>query len=378
MKAKWLIALVLALLLVPAWSWIWAQGKGQSHGRRPPPHEVTVLIDLDPDSSDPNVPKIEGIAADQNGNLYTVDSAAYEAESDKGRIIRVDPRNPAVEVLGNIPACARVPPAAFGNCFGVHFNEEGDLFIVASFLVPARILRIPAASLESGFGTITDLNSITYVSGVTGANGLAFDEYGFLFVGGSATGKIYLVPPGGGSFTVFNDGDLIEPFCRCSDIVSICPIVDPPPTGCNPQRTVANGVAFNRKGDLFVADTARGALWKIDVDRDHDGNPSFGGLSLFVQDGLLEGADGLTVDRANRFWVFANERNAVVRVSRRGRVSEIAQNDSNGPLEFPTGGVIVNRTLYISNFDNPRRDNRPNTNGIGASIAQMFVGIPGL
>jgi sugar lactone lactonase YvrE len=37
--------------------------------------------------------------------------------------------------------------------------------------------------------------------------------------------------------------------------------------GGNPQDIVANGLAFNHRGDLFVADTARGAIWKVAFDR---------------------------------------------------------------------------------------------------------------
>jgi hypothetical protein len=33
------------------------------------------------------------------------------------------------------------------------------------------------------------------------------------------------------------------------------------------QPLVANGLAFDKHGDLFVADTARGALWKVKLDR---------------------------------------------------------------------------------------------------------------
>ena len=356
-----------------------AQGQAQPHTPIAiPRHEVTLLVDIDPLSSDPDKPKIEAVAADANGKLYAIDSAAYADESSKGRLFRIDPNNPVLEVAGNIPACARVLPEPFGRCFAVHFNHAGDLFIVASRLpTGARVLRIPAADLATGFGTITDLDGITYVSGVTGVNGLIFDENGFLFAGGSDSGGVYLIPPGGGSFTTFNAGNLIPQACRCTDNAALtCPITGPSPAGCNPQRTVSNGVTLDRKGDLFVADTARGAIWKIDVLRDENGTPGFGGMSLLVQDPLLQGADGLIADAGNNLWVFANERNAVVRVTPSGQVHEMAQNDSHGPLEFPAGGAIVDGTLYISNFDNNRRDNRPNTNGIGASIAQMFIGVP--
>ncbi len=71
--------------------------------------------------------------------------------------------------------------------------------------------------------------------------------------------------------------------------------------------------------------------------------------SLFVAHPLLEGADGIALDRAGNIWVAANERNAIVVVSRKGRVKEVFHNAadpvtlrrSGGPLEFPTSPFLL-------------------------------------
>jgi sugar lactone lactonase YvrE len=91
---------------------------------------------------------------------------------------------------------------------------------------------------------------------------------------------------------------------------------------------------------------------------------------------LLEGADGLAFDRNGNLWVTANERNALVTVTADGTVREIAKNGSRGPLEFPVAIVFIGDTAYIANFDTPRRDNMDATgktaiDGIGASIARI-------
>ena len=100
------------------------------------------------------------------------------------------------------------------------------------------------------------------------------------------------------------------------------------------QPLVANGLAFNKKGDLFNIDTARGALWKMEFDR-------YGNLksptgcdttftdntlclsNVFVAHPILEGGDGIALDREGNIWVDANERNAVALVTRDGRVFEV-------------------------------------------------------
>ena len=138
------------------------------------------------------------------------------------------------------------------------------------------------------------------------------------------------------------------------------------------QQTVANGLAFDANGVLYVADTARGAIWKVVIGLDGKG----GKPVLLTQSPLLEGADGLALDRAGTLWVTANERNAILTVTSAGQVREVAKNGSQGPLEFPSAIVIVGERAYVSNYDQPRRDNLDGNgltarDGIGASIAQV-------
>jgi len=106
------------------------------------------------------------------------------------------------------------------------------------------------------------------------------------------------------------------------------------------QALVANGLAFNQEGDLFVADTARGAIWKVEFDR-HGNLKSKTGCdttftadtlclnNIFASHAILEGADGIALDEAGNIWVDANERNAVAVISQDGRVIEVFRNPVN-------------------------------------------------
>jgi hypothetical protein len=66
-----------------------------------------------------------------------------------------------------------------------------------------------------------------------------------------------------------------------------------------------------------------------------------------------------------------NERQAIVVVDRKGRVTELFRNPAaantflrnEGPLEFPTSPVFVNRLFCTANSDGNRRDNSPATAG---------------
>ncbi|MBK8107662.1 MAG: SMP-30/gluconolactonase/LRE family protein [Betaproteobacteria bacterium] len=112
-------------------------------------------------------------------------------------------------------------------------------------------------------------------------------------------------------------------------------------------------MAFDASGALLVADTARGALWKVALGADGTGAKPV----LVAQNALLEGADGLAVDRRGDVWVAVNELNAIVKVTPAGQVQQVARNDVAGPLEFPSGLVFVGDAPYVSNFDTPRRHN---------------------
>jgi sugar lactone lactonase YvrE len=88
---------------------------------------------------------------------------------------------------------------------------------------------------------------------------------------------------------------------------------------------------------------------------------TFGEVKQFAKDPLLYGADGIAFANDGNLFVCANERNAIVRVSPSGKVSEVAVNDNQGPLEFPASLDFVGKTLYVSNFDIDRGVNSPNT-----------------
>jgi sugar lactone lactonase YvrE len=166
------------------------------------------------------------------------------------------------------------------------------------------------------------------------------------------------------------------------------------------QPLVANGVAFDHDGSLIVADTARGALWRVDLDRATTGcDTTFTANTLcldniWVQHVYLEGVDGIALDTAGNVWAAANERNALVVVSKNGNVTEFFRNAPdaaklrNGvPLEFPTSPFLLGHTLCVTSSDGNRRDNSPNTAGevrpASAAVAKIScldqrLSVPGL
>jgi len=304
---------------------------------------VSILVDLDPASTDRTV-IVESITADAKGVLYLPDRVT-------GNILRVDPRAPKPVVVGRIAirevGGKRIEP----NASGVAFDRRGDLYsAVGPF---SEVVRIRAADLDPakpGMAT-------TFATGVPGANGIAFDRSGNLFISGGASGIVYRVGPEGGAA---QPAAQIERFTRTL------------PDGKAQQAIVANGLEFDAAGVLHVADTARGAVWKVAIGADGKG----GKPVLLAQDVQLEGADGMAFDRHGNLWVTANELNALATVTPAGQVRTAARNDSRGPLEFPAAMVFTGGVGYVANFDIPRRVNldangKTALDGIGASIARL-------
>jgi sugar lactone lactonase YvrE len=323
---------------------------------------------------------IEGLTGDDRGNLYTPTRPA----AGDCRVLRFDSNiaNPPPVVVGSITApCAPL---------GLAFDHAGKLYVTEP-----NSGRIFSFTPNAGTPPVATV----FASGVPGANGVAFDRDGNLWVSDGTTGqgRVWKVDAHGTVTEVFR----VQPMANEVNLdpagvggvgrdvrtlppgtITVLPGSRNAANTLGSQPLVANGLAFDNDGDLFVSDTARGALWKVKLDR-HGNVRSRTGCdttftantlcleNLFVAHPLLEGADGIALDRAGNVWVDANERNAVVVVTRNGRVIEVFRNApdagtrlrNTGPLEFNTSPVMSDRRFCTANLDANRRDNSPPTAG---------------
>ena len=328
---------------------------------------------------------IEGLTGDNEGILYTPTRQAGINVPCPVLRFNANITNPDPVVVGLIPA-----PAG-GQCapLGLAFDRAGKLFVtetttskIFSFLPNADNPPIAAE----------------FASGVPGTNGVAFDEDGNLWTSDGVTGqgRVWKIGPSGGvcepSFTGCEEVFRIQPMANSVNVGRQNSTLQPTQTPAappNPQPLVANGLAFDKDGELFVSDTARGAIWKVKFDRRGNLRSRTGCDTtfpfpsktlcmgnLFVAHPLLEGADGIALDRDGSIWVSVNERNAMVGVTDKGKVVEVFRNepgDTNlrnaskklgvGELEFPTSPFLLDRKLCTASSDGNRRDNSPNSAG---------------
>ncbi len=380
MKGKWFVSTFFALVLGLGMPLAWADEPPQF----PQNATFTTLI---------TTPRaIEGLTGDGTNNLYTGGSGTAPCP-----IWQINLNSPSLTVVGNVPAAAT--PAGTCAFSGITFDAVGNLY-----QADGTAGRIYTFTPNAG----SPPNATIFAQGVPGTNGLAFDRNGNLWTGDGVTGqgRVWRIAPCATTPCPATEVFRIQPMRNGTALggdISTIPTANQPTqgvgrsantfphtaTGGNPQDLVANGIAFNHEGDMFVIDTARGTLWKVQFDR-HGNLQSPTGCdttftdntlclsNVFVAHPILEGGDGIALDVAGNVWVDANERNAVAIVTKDGRVAEVFRNPvnafglrnsadpsvgNNHILEFPTSPFLSGKIFCTANSDGNRRDNFPRSAG---------------
>ena len=358
---------------------------GGSLASLPPPSQISVATLY----KAPLV--IEGLTADGNGNFYAAGRGGMPCP-----VWRVGATSGMATVVGNIPS-----PCSPN---GLTFNSAGDLFIGDG----NNVYKLTPNDQTPPMATV-------FATGVPGANGLAFDRRGALWVSDGTTGqgRVWKITPDGTPTEAFrvqalaNDVNAVavdggamvggvgrDPRALPPGSISITATARAAADTLGSVPIVANGVAFSSDGTLYVADTGRGAIWKVQLDAQGAIQSPMGCDTTFPADTLclqtllvahpiLEGLDGIALDVAGNIWGTANERNAVAVVTPQGAVREVYRNppDSTtrlrnmGPLEFPTSPFLLDHRLCITQSDVSRRDNAPNTTGeVGPGVTGPLLG----
>ena len=186
---------------------------------------------------------------------------------------------------------------------------------------------------------------------------------------------------------------------------------------------IANGLAFDKQANLYVTDSARGAIWKIpwggqaaiwlqDPALTGDGSLGLGlgANGIAVQRGVFtvtnterrtvlripkvggqpgpisvlttlpagDNPDGVTMDVFGDAFVAMNLANAIAKVKPSGSMSVVASGD---PLDFPSSVVFgtargQRTTIYGVNFSISELFQLPN--GDGPGVFRFGAGVPGM
>ena len=404
MRAKLFACAVFLFFIGFAFSTVLADDKDDKDGNKFPQNATFTTLITTPRP-------IEGLTGDNSGNLYvggSTSTTAIPPITPPCPIWKINLHSPSLTVVGNVPTSL----ASSCSFSGIAFDELGNLYQADG--TAGRIYRILKPT------QVSPPDATIFASGVPGTNGLAFDRDGNLWTGDGTTGqgRVWKITGPGASCappTPVNCVEVfrIQPMANEVNLVSgvggvgrdvrdlppgtitITPTTRNAANTAGSQPLVANGIAFDHDGDtMFVIDTARGALWKVELKHakfnpdgtlitgtgcDSTFTPNTLCLSnVFVAHPILEGGDGIALDKEGNVWVDANERNAVAVVTKKGDVFEIFRNPVNSAklrnsadtalgntriLEFPTSPFLSGKVLCTSMSDGDRRDNSPRSAG---------------
>jgi sugar lactone lactonase YvrE len=251
----------------------------------------------------------ESITVDKHGNLYFSMSNGIRKRTPQG----------ALSTFGTLPIQA--------FALGVKVGPDDCVYTASTSLDPT----VPGAFVWR-ICTPGEVEQFAELDPTGGPNDLAFDDSGNLYVTDPVLGQIWQIT---------HDG---EPTVWLTH----------PLLAGNPDHPIlvfrplgVNGIAFDEhKHNLYVSNLDFGQIVRIAVR--HDG--SAGGVSSFVSDARLSGADGLAFDKHGNLFVAVNAQDSLVSIAPNGAVTVRAQ---GGLLDAPSSVVFGAKghdknTLYIT------------------------------
>jgi sugar lactone lactonase YvrE len=264
----------------------------------------------------------EGVAVDRDGNVF----ASF---ASLGQLVRVAPGTAEAEPFGSVPGID--PLAGDLGLLGLAVGPGGDIYGAVVSKAAGGIWRFDRRTGEA--------ERLPGTEAIPFPNGIAFDPDGDLYVASSAEGASPAGALQGAIWRVARDGS-VERLLVHEALGGLGVLV--------PIGVGANGIGW-RDGVLYVTNTEKGLLMTIDVGRDG----SLGAPQVVASGPSLHGADGLALDRRGNVYVAVIEQSTVVRVDPDGAIDLVA--DAADGLDWASslafdprrGGC---RTLYAVNF----------------------------
>jgi sugar lactone lactonase YvrE len=254
----------------------------------------------------------ESLTADDHDNLYV---------SVAGSVRKIDPSG-AVSPVATLP----LPAGAFSG--GIKIGPDGSIYVASGAFSPspnaAFVWRISGGAVAA-FAEL-DPNGFP--------NDLAFDGDGNAYVTDSFLGRIWKIDPQG-VVSVW----LSDPLFDGNAAAPALPL----------HAFGVDGIAFDKgKKNLYVTNLDYGEILRIPFDS--HGYP--GPVHVFADDARLQGADGLAFDDKGNLYVAVNAQDQIVVIDKHARLDVVEQGD---PLDSPSSlvfgtGDCDRTTLYLSNF----------------------------
>jgi sugar lactone lactonase YvrE len=300
----------------------------------------------------------EGVAVDKVGNVYV--SVNVASGSD--------------QIWNFAPSGVKSVLVDFGTpgyACGLAVDAVGNVYMARPIVQEHGVFRV---------GPDRDAVLLPGSEQIIGADALAFDQRGTLYISEIFSGSI-AAPEQGGIWRV-PKGKTAELWLRDDLLTGLGPTLFPYPVG-------ANGIAFYH-GDLYVINTDKALIVRVQVRPDGSpGQPEVwkqvGDVpeSLFYQSPYFPlMLDGLALDVHGNVYIAVPSRSAIVRINAADRSQETVAVYPDVPLDAPLSlafgtGKGERESVFVTNSGMTGLF-LPGLPWPGPGLVKIDVGIPGL
>ena len=288
----------------------------------------------------------DGMAIDRHGNLI-VSCPNYAQDDLSGCVLRID-RNRNITKWFDVPVH---PETGIARNMGIAFDDQWNIYLCDNqgwsgkeeLQNKGRILRLTVTD----DGTITDQRVIAF--GMEHPNGIRI-KGNFMYVTQSMLSPVH--DPSGLLVSCVYRFGLEEENIAITNTLSDRHILATFITRNPDCQYGADGIVFDKNGDLLVGNFGDGEVIRIRLDAEG----GFLSQSTFAQDRTqLDSTDGMIEDKEGNLYIADFSANAICRVTPDGKAERIAQSPdctgNQGGLDQPGEPIIWDGKLIASCFD---------------------------
>lgn len=309
----------------------------------------------------------DGMAIDRHGNLV-LSCPNYARDDFSGMVLRVD-RQGKAEKWFDVPVH---PDTGVARNMGIAFDGDWNIYLCDNqgwsereeFLYKGRILKLKVTDEGEILETVVVADGMEHPNGIRIRDGYMYVTQSYLHPEKREDGKLVscVYRFGLDEKDVHVTNTLADPNIFASFVTQ------------NPAcQYGADGIVFDRDGNLYVGNFGDGAIYRLTFNEDG----SLKENRLFAQDSAnLQSTDGMIFDEKGNLYIADFCANAIAKVTPDGKVERIAQSPDctgvDGGLDQPGEPIVWDGRLIISCFDLVTGPDKVNTkHEMPATLVQM-------